>query len=497
MRYSPPIADGKTLVNKKDAFNTDIISVLEGNFSKGKEQCKRFAQNFVGATDEQTANNVWNYLRHKIKYKRDSEQRQQIRLPARLIADAATGADCKSFSLFACSVLANLGFNVGFRYTSYSNSSTPTHVYCIASKNGRRYIVDGVWNKFNSEKFFTHKKDHSMQVETLSGFNSSKRVRNINPNDPAQLRAFYGKLANKQTVIAKLILKRLNPTGQRLPYTTDQINHYRTVLQKALANHPNPKTFGHQLLADELTRVNSGTVTGPIFGYADAINGIAGKKKRVKKFFKKAGKAIKKVAKAAGKVIKKGTLAGPRGAFLAMVKLNAGGLANRLYRAQVSEPAKLSKFWTNLGGSVKALSIAIGVGKGKKFLGLKKSQKVAVNGIGIIESATLATAIALATPILIIVAKLFKKAPGESDINTSDINAVADELKAAGVDPAIIDAVKDLGVQAAASSGNNIDTSDYEANPEEDEKATGIDVGGYLPWIAGAGLLYFATKGKR
>lgn len=492
MRFNAPISDGKTLVNKKDAINTDIITVLESNFAKGKEQCKQFAQNFIGANDEETANNVWKYLRHKIKYKRDSELKQQIRLPARLIADAAKGADCKSFSLFACSVLANLGFQVGFRYTSYSNSSTPTHVYCIAKKNGRNYIVDGVWNLFNSEKSYTYKKDHIMQVETLSGFRENMRNAALsNINDLAQLQNFYRTLGNKNTVVAKLVLKRLNPTGQRLPYTKAQIDHYKMVLNRALRNHPNRNTFANKLLTDELTRVNNGIVIGAIFGYAEAMNGIAGKKKRAKKFFKKVGAGLKKV----GKIIKKGTLAGPRGAFLTIVKLNVGGIANRLSRAKVEEPAKLLKFWNQFGGNIKYLNIAIGQGKGKKFLGLKKTKKISgIAGIG--EPAiSLGAAIALAAPLLIVAAKLFKKAPGESDVTTGEFEDISDALKSAGVDASTIDTVKDLVVQAAQGNGL-INTGNLDAAPEADASATGIDFSAMLPWVAGAAGLYFLTKGK-
>jgi hypothetical protein len=480
MRYSPPIADGNNVVNKKDAINTDIISVLESNFSKGKAQCKQFAQNFVGATDEQTANNVWNYLRHKIKYKRDSEKRQQIRLPARLIADAATGADCKSFALFACCILANLGFIVGFRYASYGTSSTPTHVYCFASKNGRNYIVDGVWHTFNTEKFYTHKKDHNMQVETLSGF-TPNRKRLSNTNDPAQLKEFYNKLSNKTSVVARLALKRLNPTGNQLSYTPQQLAHYKMVLQKALTQRPDAKSFGHQLIADELTRVNSGTVTGAILGYASVINGIAGKGK-VKKFFKKVGSKVKTA-------VKKGSLAPMRGAFLGLVKLNAFGLAGRLNNGRKTDNAKYQKFWTNLGGSVKALDIAVTIGAKKKPLLAKKNK-----GVGVVAAGTLATAVALATPIIIIVSKLFHKSPGDPDINTGDVNSVLDELKAAGVSPDLIDSVKDLTGKAYAGGGD-VDTKEY---PDDPEKDTGIDFGGYLPWIAGAGLVYVlaTSKGK-
>jgi len=489
MKYTAPIADGKTTVNKKDAFNGDIISVLESNFSKGREQTKEFAKNFVGSDHEATAKNVWNYLRHKITYKRDSEARQQIRLPARLIADAATGADCKSFALFACSILANLGFKVAFRYTSYTGSSIPSHVYCVASKQGKKYIVDGVWNRFNSQKPYTHKIDHQMNVETLSGFKSMGNKRKVvNLNDKQTLQAIYDKIRNKQSLVARLIQKRLFPTGQTVNYSPAQLAAYKKRLTEGMMKHPDKAGYIYQLFADELTRVNSGTMTGAIFGVTEAdVAGIAGRKKgKIKKFFKKVGKK-------AGQIIKKGSLAAPRTAFLGLVRLNVFGLASRLARGRATDPNKFKSFWKNLGGDVGTLSNVVTQGAKKKPILAKK-----INGIGGEPGTTVATAIALATPILIIAAKLFRKAPGEPDITTGDINDVAAALTAAGVDPGIVETVKDLGVQAYNSAGGGgIDTSQYPESAETESTGTGISFGGYMPWILGGGAaLYFLSKSK-
>jgi hypothetical protein len=62
-------------------------------------------------------------------------------------------------------------------------------------------------------------------------------------------------------------------------------------------------------------------------------------------------------------------LAGPRGAFLQLVRLNYRGLASRTNRAKTDEPKiyeeAISKF-VKLGGSAKAFKNAINAGKGKK-----------------------------------------------------------------------------------------------------------------------------------
>ena len=52
------------------------------------------------------------------------------------------------------SILENLDIPCKLAYTSYTDSKIPQHVYC-QTKSG--VIVDGVWNKFNSEKKYTTK----------------------------------------------------------------------------------------------------------------------------------------------------------------------------------------------------------------------------------------------------------------------------------------------------------------------------------------------------
>lgn len=485
MRYAAPIADFKTTVNKLNAINSDIITALESSFPAAVQQTKTFAKNFLAGTDQETANKVWTFLKSNINYRRDSEGRQQVRLPARLIADGF--GDCKSYSLLAASVLANLGFKVGFRYTSYGNSSTPTHVYCIARKGGRSYIIDGVWEYFNTEKKYSFKKDNWMQVETLSGFDKKQKVVFNNPNDPKQLQLYYQALPNKKTLLARLVLKRLNPSGKTLNYTADQLAVYRKTLMKSLQLHPRTGSMANQIILDELTRVNSGTVTGAIFGYPSEIAGIAGKKKKVKKFFKKIGKK-------AGQIIKKGSLAGPRNAFLLLVKLNLFGLAKRLLRARNTDRAKYEKFWKNLGGRVSALDTAVTVGKKKVAPKYKKGlsglndYQVNISGLGDPVTLSLGAAVALATPILILVAKLFKKQPGDENITTDDLNSVASTLEAAGVPKDIIDTVKEVAGQAINSGG---DIGPQPEDPEKDDPGTGSDL--ILPLALGAGLLLLAS----
>lgn len=153
-------------VNFVSGSNADIQRVLESNFPLAVEQVKQnnFYLKFKGSNPQETAKNVWEYLKENIEYKADGYH-QKIVLPARLKV-----GDCKSLSLFACAVLyCYYPNNVYLRYVSYNNSKTPTHVYCVLRFPNNEIIVDAVWHYFNSQKPYTFKKDIKMRISTLAG----------------------------------------------------------------------------------------------------------------------------------------------------------------------------------------------------------------------------------------------------------------------------------------------------------------------------------------
>lgn len=165
-----PAPDGRTRIDKRDAINPDIIGLIHRNFPIALSQVRNSGafKELQGRTAFESAGNVWSFLKNQIQYRRDPDTRQMIRMPNRFVKDGY--GDCKSFSLFAASFLAAMGYPVAFRYASYSSSAIPSHVYVVTKdEQGREIIVDGVWKRFNSEKGYTSKKDFAMQTMTLSG----------------------------------------------------------------------------------------------------------------------------------------------------------------------------------------------------------------------------------------------------------------------------------------------------------------------------------------
>ena len=209
-----------------------------------------------------------------------------------------------------------------------------------------------------------------------------------------------------------------------------------------------------------------------------------GKKKKKKKAKDKPG-PVKKIA-----------LAPARAAFLALVKINARGLATKLQISINKGGDKTKAFWTKVGGDFDKLKSATATGSKKKPLfGIKKGGKVSgansveylQEGIGV-EPATLtaaAAALAAAAPILLAVSKLFKSQQipeGEEDVLTPD-----EKAEEPGLDPdgeGFTAADPDPGVSKTTPT---ILTTGFKPSP--------LVIGAI--GLGALGLIYMLTKKKR
>lgn len=161
-------ADRKSKLEYGRAINSDIIATIHKNYPQALKETASIAEQFRGENDLETVRNIWRFLRSKITYERDPEGVQLVRTPRRLLSDKK--GDCKSYSLFANSILGNLKMPVAFRYASYSHDHIPTHVYGVTKDEaGNEIIVDGVYKHFAKEKPPIYFKDFPMQIYTLSG----------------------------------------------------------------------------------------------------------------------------------------------------------------------------------------------------------------------------------------------------------------------------------------------------------------------------------------
>jgi len=340
--YGPielPQPDYKTTVNYADGSNADIIATVHKNFPAAVAQTKNFARRFKGANHTETARNIWNFLKQNIQYTKDTPDAQLIRLPSRFIADGK--GDCKSYALTAAALLANNGMPVAFRYANYMFGTIPSHIYTISQdESGNEIIVDGVWNKFNSEKKPTYKFDRIMRVETLSGTETAQRYAAPDTSDAA-FQIFLPKYLSKRPKAAAIFahLAKNNPERYQR-----RLNNLRAKWVRWQQNRIRRGRLYKGRLSEIITGIELDSAIGK-FG-----------------FFKKIFKGIKKIGKGALSIGKKIALAPARRAFRTLVALNFKGLAKKLARVDAKDRASLDKKWKQVGGSPGALRSSIKAG---------------------------------------------------------------------------------------------------------------------------------------
>lgn len=149
---------------------------------------------------------------------------------------------------------------------------------------------------------------------------------------------------------------------------------------------------------------------------------------------KKAASSIPDAAKKLAQGAKTVSLAVPRNAFLGLVLLNVHGLATNLKKIYDSKGMDGLKFWYDFGGDRSKLidSIKQGATK-KKIFGIEEEQAsyneifggYSGDGIAVGDPVTISAALASATPILIKVADIFKKA----GISADDVAKVSTAIK--------------------------------------------------------------------
>lgn len=167
-KYFPAAAgDEKRITN--DGTVSDTVKAMHKIIFDTLADTAKIAPLLKGKTLADTCQNIWSFIYNHIQYKNDRPGVEELRRPRRSWAERTTGVDCDCMSLFAGSILANLGIDFKFRITKYAAGWQ--HVYVIVplpTDTSKYYVIDCVLDKFNYEKPYTDKFDHTMNT-SLSG----------------------------------------------------------------------------------------------------------------------------------------------------------------------------------------------------------------------------------------------------------------------------------------------------------------------------------------
>lgn len=180
-------ADNITLRDEEGGIPDVVDHILDADKTAHKD-ITGDVEKLRGETDEETARNIWRWIKGnpKIKYVPDYvlTDIQKVRKPARLFHDGV--GDCKSLSLLAGAFLRKL--NIPYEYVVIKQDSRNPHKGHIYVQTSSGVILDPVNDVFNEEPRYWKKMKYKTRIQTLSGLGQIPR--NINLEQSGNVRQY-------------------------------------------------------------------------------------------------------------------------------------------------------------------------------------------------------------------------------------------------------------------------------------------------------------------
>lgn len=168
----PPVRCQETPLGEGDTFFT--VDAMKDWIEKFSHQTAKLAPQLAGHTLEETVDNIYRFLYSHIQYQADGAL-QQLRSPACTWMQRKEGVDCKSFSVFASSILSNLGIKHLIRQIRqpYFFPEQFTHVYVVVpvdqkkmNNNSATLVLDATKHQ-NIESNYLEKVDLPMKLQHI------------------------------------------------------------------------------------------------------------------------------------------------------------------------------------------------------------------------------------------------------------------------------------------------------------------------------------------
>lgn len=160
-----------------DQTTKDIVNGIVNTHYNWDNEYDKISKYFLGQNVEETAKNVWEFLKNNVPYYIESSANQTLRSPAAIVS---MPGDCKSYALFVNGIFSSLCRKglmcvpVAYRFASYKdNVKEPGHVFAVLYPGTNKEIwVDPVLDRFDDRSkqptFFKDKKV-KMSLIALSG----------------------------------------------------------------------------------------------------------------------------------------------------------------------------------------------------------------------------------------------------------------------------------------------------------------------------------------
>jgi hypothetical protein len=196
----PPFLNQQNVVVQNQDVK-DIINGILYTHNKYAKDYDKISQYFEGHDINETAKNIFNFLKKNIIYRVESENRQMLKSPSSFLSTGV--GDCKSLALFINGVLDSLrrkngdSYQLMYRFASYDAfNKTPQHVFAVVKDGGTEYWVDPVLPNYNQKKqpyYYQDKKIKSMSLISLSGVDNydEQSVNGVDNYDEAKVDGIY------------------------------------------------------------------------------------------------------------------------------------------------------------------------------------------------------------------------------------------------------------------------------------------------------------------
>lgn len=152
---APP--DGQKRVVYRNGDTADIVRVI----MMADKDSGRFIQEnglslLKGSTQHETLENIYAFVKGKVRYKADRPGHEIIRSPAYLFESAI--GDCKSLSVAIGALCRAYGIPYRYRFISQGKRNLH-HVYVVATVGSEDVILDAVHKQFGKEPTHTRRVD--------------------------------------------------------------------------------------------------------------------------------------------------------------------------------------------------------------------------------------------------------------------------------------------------------------------------------------------------
>ncbi len=166
---------------KRNADVSQTVKEMQKLIRDSAWQTAKLSKLLLGKDLYTTGKKIWGFLFYHILYKEDDKGEEQLRTPAlSWYLRTKRGIDCDDFSIFASTILYNLGIPHYLRIAKYRDKNGKPkdyfqHVYVVIPQKDKKYItIDAVLDEYDAEKETVETKDFLVMNNTnLNGIDVS------------------------------------------------------------------------------------------------------------------------------------------------------------------------------------------------------------------------------------------------------------------------------------------------------------------------------------